>query len=261
VESTSISSRYGVATDFSLLQAKKSVSGLRIGVVQMRLATDLCVNYNNIIKYIRLARSKKITLLCFPECALTGYIRDHRKVAPRDVYDAISKLQKASDSTGVALVVGSSLPWKDRIYNAALIIRPHGRMRRYLKHTLTDYDRKYFAQGTSFHGFSVRGVNCGALICRDQSDPILPRRFKKVRVLFYLSSHYYKQDELKYKERKNKALPIARAIENRAYVAKADAVGTQGGLASVGTSMIVDPRGVVVAEAPRNKEALLELDL
>jgi predicted amidohydrolase len=227
----------------------------------MRLSQDVSINCTNIVKYVRLARSRKIALLCFPECALTGYIRDHRKVHPRDVYDAISKLQRTSDSSGIALVVGSPLPQKGRIYNAALIISPYGRMRKYLKHTLTDYDRKYFAQGTSVHGFSVRGVNCGALICRDQSDPTLPRRFNKVRVLFFLASHYYKRDELKYKERKNKAFPIARAIENKAYVAKADAVGTQGGLVSVGTSMIVDPHGVVVAEAPRKKEAILELDL
>lgn len=234
---------------------------LRIGVVQMSLAPDLSVNSSNILKYMELARSKKIGLLCFPECALTGYIRDHRKVRASDVYSETSKLQKVSDSFGVALVVGSSLPWRDRIYNTALIIRPHSRMKKYFKRTLTDYDRKYFSRGVAVQGFSVKGVRCGVLICRDQNDPLLPRRFKNPRMLFYLSSHYYKADELEYKERKNKAFPIVRAAENRVYVAKADAVGRQDGLESVGTSMIVDPRGVVIAEAPRKKEALLELDL
>lgn len=79
--------------------------------------------------------------------------------------------------------------------------------------------------------------------------------------MFYLSSHYYKPYEIKVKERKNKAFPIVRAVENKTYVAKSDAVGTQDGFVSVGTSMIVDPQGVVIAEAPRKKEALLELDL
>jgi predicted amidohydrolase len=250
-----------VATDFNLPQGNKSVSRLRIGVVQMSLAPDLCVNGSNIIRHVKLARSRKIGLMCFPECALTGYIRDHRKLPPRDVYEEISKLQKASDSSGVALVVGSSLSWKGRIYNAALIIRPHSKMLKYFKHTLTDYDQKYFSQGTTVQGFSVRGVNCGVLICRDQNDPMLPRRFKNARVLFYLSSHYYKLNELKYKERKNKALPIARAVENEVYVAKADAFGSQEGVVSVGVSMIVDPNGVVMAEAPHMKETLLELDL
>jgi len=213
------------------------------------------------MRYIELARSKRIGLLCFPECALTGYIRDHRQLRPNDVYEEISELQKASDSLEISLLIGSSLPWRGRIYNSALIIRPHSRIKKYFKYNLTDYDRKYFSQGMAVQGFSVNGIRCGVLICRDQDDPLLPTRFRKPRVLFYLSSHYYKVDELKHKERKNKAFPIVRAVENKAYVAIADAVGTQDGLVSVGTSMIVNPSGTVLAEAPRNKEALLELDL
>ena len=87
-----------------------SMSRLRSqGVVQMRLSPDLSINTKNILKYIELARSKKIDLLCFPESALTGYIRNHRQVNANDVFSEVSKLQKVSDSSGVALVVGSSL--------------------------------------------------------------------------------------------------------------------------------------------------------
>ena len=43
-------------------------------------------------------------------------------------------------------------------------------------------------------------------------------------ILFYLSSHYYTKSEAVRKERKNKAFPIVRALENKVYVAKADAM-------------------------------------
>lgn len=237
------------------------VARLRIGIVQMNVALDIRANSDKILRNVKNAKSRKIDLLCFPECALTGYIRDHRQVDADAVFSKISKLQEASDFSGVTLVVGSSLPWKDRIYNTALIIRPHRRIRKYFKRTLTDYDKKYFSKGATFNGFCVNDISCGVLICRDQDDPSLPKRFKKASVLFYLSSHHYKTNELEYKERKNKAFPIVRAIENKIYVAKADAVGIQGGRVSVGSSMIVDPRGAVIAEAPRKKEAMLELNL
>lgn len=241
---------------------RTAVSRLRIGIVQMSLSQDLSTNSKSILKYIERARSKKMRLLCFPECALTGYIRDHRQVIANDVSTEISNLQKASDSSDVALIVGSSLPLGDKIYNTAFIIRPHTRIKKYFKRTLTDYDKKYFAHGmANLQSFRIRGVNCGVLICRDQNDPMLPKRFKRISVLIYLSSHYYRYKELEYKERKNKAFPIVRAIENKVYVAKADAVGSQDGLVSRGTSMIVDPSGTVIAEAPPRKEALLELDL
>lgn len=228
----------------------------------MSLSPDIRINSKNILKYIKRARSRKIGLLCFPECALTGYIRDHRQVTANDVSSEVSKFQKTSDSSGVALIVGSSLPSRGRIFNTAFIITPHKRIKKYFKRTLTDYDKKYFSHGVAgVRSFRIRGINCGVLICRDQNDPILPRRFKKISVLVYLSSHYYRSKQLERKERKNKAFPIVRAIENKVYVAKADAVGSEAGLVSIGTSMIVDPSGVVIAEAPHKKEALLELDL
>lgn len=228
----------------------------------MSLSPDIRINSKNILKYIKRARSKKIGLLCFPECALTGYIRDHRQVTANDVSREVSKFQKTSDSSGVALIVGSSLRSRGRIFNTAFIITPNKRIKKYFKRTLTEYDKKYFSHGREgVRSFGVRGLNCGVLICRDQNDPLLPRRFRKINVLLYLSSHYYKAQELERKERKNKAFPIVRAIENRVYVLKADAVGSQDGKVSVGTSMIVDPSGVVVAEAPHMKEALLELNL
>jgi predicted amidohydrolase len=235
---------------------------MRIGIVQMRLSSDLRTNSKNIVRYIERARSKKIRLLCFPECALTGYIRNHRQLHASDVASEILKLQKASDSSGVSLVVGSSLPSKGRIFNSAFIITPHSKIRKYFKHTLTDYDQEYFVHGKKrLQSFRIGDIDCGVLICRDQNDPLLPRRFKKISVLFYLSSHYYESRDLAQKERKNKAFPIVRAIENNVYVAKADAVGSQDGLVSVGTSMIVNPTGVVIAEAPCMKETLLKMDL
>ena len=56
---------------------------------------------------------------------------------------------------------------------------------------------------------------------------------------------------------KNRALPIARAIENGFHVFKANTVGSQGGTISLGHSLIVDPNGSIVAEADETSEDLL----
>ena len=45
------------------------------------------------------------------------------------------------------------------------------------------------------------------------------------------------------------------------YVAKSDAVGEQNGLISMGSSIIVDPQGRVIAEAANGHEELLEFSL
>lgn len=213
---------------------------MRIGIVQMGLSTDLNQNTQKILDHIMLASKRKIDLLCFPECALTGYIIDHHKVRMDDIRKEISKIQRASDKSGISLIVGTS--WsrnknnnKGNIYNTAVIMRPQSRIKLYFKNDLTEFDKKYFSKGNSTVAFKVKGIKCGVLICRDQNNPLLAAKYRNIDVLFYLSSHYYSKLEAIKKGRKNKAFPIVRALENKIYVAKADAVGKQNGLVNLGS--------------------------
>jgi predicted amidohydrolase len=111
--------------------------------------------------------------------------------------------------------------------------------------------------------FEVAGVKCGLLICRDQNDPRLVQEYARVdtKVVFLLAAHYYPPPEARRKIDKNRALPIARAVENGLFVAKANAVGFQGDYVSLGHSMIVDPEGSVLCEADEKEETLLYHDL
>jgi predicted amidohydrolase len=76
-----------------------------------------------------------------------------------------------------------------------------------------------------------------------------------------LSSHYYTKSEAVKKERKNKAFPVVRALENKVYVAKADAVGKQNSLVNFGSSMVVNSEGEVIAEAKKGRQEMLEFNL
>lgn len=252
---------------------------MRIGIVQMNLHSDLQSNAEKILDYIIQASKRKIELLCFPECALTGYIVDHYKIRMADIRRQISKIQGASDKYGISLVVGTSWSCDNnndnknenkknknnvrKIYNAAVIIRPYSKIKLYFKNDLTDFDKKYFSKGNSIVPFEVKGTKCGVLICRDQNTPLLAAKYRNrnIDILFYLSSHYYGKLEAIRKKRKNKAFPIVRALENKIYVAKADAVGKQNSLISLGGSMAVNPKGEVIAEAKKGKQDMLEFNL
>jgi predicted amidohydrolase len=177
------------------------------------------------------------------------------------IRDGVEKLQQSSNSYGISLVVGSSWYLDSRIYNSALIFRPHISLLVYYKNNLTEYDKKYFATGKKTVEFDIKGIKCGVLICRDQNYPLLAMKYRHSKILFYLSSHYYGKVEALKKERKNKSLPIVRALENKIYVAKADAVGMHNGLVSFGGSIVVDPDGYVIAEAKKGKEEVLKFQL
>jgi predicted amidohydrolase len=240
---------------------------MHIGIVQMGLSTKIDRNTQKILNYMTLAAKRRINLLCFPECALTGYIVNHYKIRMDDIRKGISKIQRASDKYGIAAIVGAS--WQSNnnnnnnktIYNSAVIIRPYSRIKLYFKNNLTDYDKKYFSKGHNTVAFAVENIRCGVLICRDQDNPLLAARFRKIDILFYLSSHYYTKSEAVKKERKNKAFPIVRALENKVYVAKADAVGKQNSLVNFGSSIVVNSEGEVIAEAKKGRQEMLEFHL
>jgi predicted amidohydrolase len=238
----------------------------------MDVSTDIDTNVKNMLYNIKRASKQGINFLCFPECSLSGYIIDHNSTDYDGIKKNILKLKDAANKFNISLLVGTS--WKSRskrIFNSAIFIKPRSKaVVKYYKSELTEFDRKYFSKpngDTSLHSIRPFWINkdikCGVLICRDQNNPLLALHYKKnnVKVLFYLSSHHYKKKEAIYKQRKNNSFPIVRAIENRIYVAKADAVGKQNGLVSIGSSMVVDPEGRVIAKAKRWNKDLLKFNL
>jgi predicted amidohydrolase len=263
----------------------KGKENMHIGVVQMYLSTDISQNTQKILSFMKQASERRMDLLCFPECSLTGYIVDHNKIRMDDIRKGISDIQRSADKHNIAAIVGTS--WqannnindknknkndgedtnsdkriKRIIYNTAVVIRPLSKIKLYFKNDLTNYDKNYFSKGNSTITFKVKDIKCSVLICHDQNNPLLAAKYRNsIDILFYLSSHYYTRSEALRKERKNKAFPIVRAIENRVYVAKADAVGEQNGLVNFGGSMVVNPEGEVIAEAKKGRQEMLEFNL
>jgi predicted amidohydrolase len=235
---------------------------LRFGVAQTCLCNEIDANVERMYFYLRSAATLGIDFLCFPECSLTGYIRDFNNVNQDEVAQGLDKLQEAVATEGVIIAVGTPYVEANKLYNAAIVISANNRLK-YFKRHLTDFDKQYFAEGKDKLSFEVKGVKCGLLICRDQDNPQLAREYAQdgIKVIFFLAAHYYPPAEAHRKVNKNRALPIARAVENRLFVAKANAVGSQDEYVNLGHSMIVDPEGSVLYEAGEEEEKLLYYEL
>jgi predicted amidohydrolase len=234
---------------------------LKAGVAQIGLCNEIGTNIEKILSYLKSAASLELDFLCFPECCLTGYKRDFRNIAWDEVAQAIDKLQETVAMKGITIAVGTPYAEAGKVYNAAIVISANHRLK-YFKNNLTEFDKRYFAEGKDMLSFQVKGVKCGLIICRDQNDPQLTQEYARVgaKVVFLLAAHYYPPAEARRKLDKNRGLPIARAVENSLFVAKSNAVGFQDDHVSLGHSMIVDPEGSVVCEADEEEEKLLYHD-
>ncbi len=234
---------------------------MKAGVAQISLCNEIGTNVEKILSYLKSAASLGLDFVCFPECSLTGYKRDFDTVNWGEVAEGLDRLQGAVASEEIMVAVGTPFTQDGKVYNAAVVVSAKDRLKYFKKH-LTDFDKLYFSRGRGTLSFQVKGVECGLLICRDQNDPRLARQYAKAgaRVVFLLAAHYYPPSEARRKVDKNRALPVARAVENGFFVAKANAVGSQGEYVSLGRSMIIDPEGSVVCEADEEEEKLLRYD-
>lgn len=136
-------------------------------------------------------------------------------------------------------------------FNSAIVLLANGARYIYHKINLTSSEAAHFKSGKKPLTFQLDDVNFGILICRDQNDAILARDYKQLGAdaLFILSAHFYEPIEAIQKVNKNRALPIARAVENNLFVLKANAVGSANTKISLGGSMIIDPNGCIVHES------------
>ncbi len=165
----------------------------------------------------------------------------------------------AARSLGIWLHAGSfheAGPEPGRTYNTSLLYDPHGELRAtYRKIHLYDveipgrvsyHESKRVAAGTETVTADVDGVGLGMSICYDLRFPELYRRLAGAQLIVVPAAFMLHTGRDHWE-----VLLRARAIENQCYVIAAAQIGDhEPGRTCFGRSMVVDPWGIVVAQAP-----------
>jgi len=115
---------------------------------------------------------------------------------------------------------------------------------------------KYFTPGKSRLVFNFKGVRISPYICYDLRFPVWSRSKNDTDLMIFAANWPA--------ARKNvwNTLLKARAIENQCYVAGSNRIGTDGnGISYSGESMIIDPRGEIMASAYPDKEQCITSDI
>lgn len=209
------------------------------------------------------ARAQGAELLITPEMYLTGYAIGAERVAalaePADgpLAQAVATIAQRH---GIAVVYG--YPERNphgRPFNAAQAIAPDGtRLMNYRKtHLFGDLDRAQFSAGdAASQVFEWRGWRLGLLICYDVEFPETVRllALQGVDAVLVPTANMVPFDEVQH------ILLPARALENRLFLAYANACGQEGGLHYNGLSQVNAPGGGTLARAS-DGEALLRVSL
>lgn len=240
---------------------------MKLAICQMVSGDDKLANLSEITRLTELAAADGAQLAVFPEFAmydvpdLTAELVDHAEALDGPF---VTELSNIARQTGVAIVAGmhETIPNENRAFNTLVLVTPdEGLSRVYHKAHLYDafgMKESDLIRPGELEGpvtFEVSGVTVGMLTCYDLRFPEAARQHADADVDVLLFPAAWVPGPRK--EDHWNTLARARAIENTLYVAAV----SQGPSIGTGSSLIVDPMGLTLAEiGERSGVAVAEID-
>ena len=244
---------------------------MRLALAQLDCALgDVQENARRASAAIDEARQQGADLVVFPELNLTGYalgsVSDDVALRP----DSPTIMRLAEEAGDMGLVLGFVEDGPVHTYNSAIYLERGVQIHLQRKTFLPTYGRfeehKHFSSGQSLRAFDSALARFALLICNDVWQPPLPflAIHDGARVLLVPSCSSLEADagtDPAEVQSDWRTLLCFHARFLQSYMVFVNRVGEEAGVNFWGGSMVVDPWGRVVAEAPRHTAAVVLADL
>ncbi len=245
-------------------------SPIRVGCIQFEPRVgEKEENLKGVLRLVEEAAGKGAGLILLPELANTGYVFESR----REAYELSEEVPEGetvrewvdlSKSRGVYLVGGIAERDGGALYNTSVMVGPEGYLGKYRKLHLWDREKLFFEPGDV--GLPVFQTPIGRLamaICYDLWFPETVRIYSlKGADMVLMPTNWVCVEDMVKEGRLVEALCVAQAHMNGVYVAAADRVGVERGQRFLGRSMVVSPRGGILAgPASYEDEEVIYADL
>ncbi len=224
---------------------------------------DSQANAAKAIEKLKELKAEGVDLAVFPEAYLTGYCVDTSEqacaIAISSDSEALKMLQSACEELDILAVVGYAEALDGKVYNAAVLLEPGEAPRVYRKTHLPELGLDKFVEaGQELPVFETRLGKIGILICFDLRPPEATRVLAlNGAELIILPTNWPVGAEISAAH-----IAIARAAENRVFVATCNRVGEEHGFRFIGQSKIIGVTGQVLAAADGEEQTILaEIDL
>lgn len=241
---------------------------LRLALAQFNPITGhLSYNRDKIISFIQEAEKQKADIVVFPELALTGYPPEDLLLKKHFIDDSLKELNYICQQVGDIIVYIGTVARKRKwvINNVAAILYQQQVRAVYRKIELPNYsvfdEKRYFTQGRKFLIIDIDGMRLGTSICGDIwiKDGLVIEKQAQLgaRLNINLSASPYYANKIK--ERID--LLKEQAYRFQTYISYVNLVGGQDEIVFDGGSMVINPKGEIIAAARQFDEDLLLVDI
>lgn len=234
---------------------------LTVAAAQIRVSEDIDANYVAVFKAMHEAAARNVRVVLFPETALTGYgpaIGRGRKPAEWPAIErSLADVANSARELGIWVVLGSEVWLGDAWVNRLCAYSDSGELAAvYDKVHLMRADRLYYRPGEHHALFEIDNIQVGLQICYDARFPEGYRSLLHRGVEVILQG-FYGAGGPTWKVPVLGAHLRSRAAENGCFIVAANVSGPL----QILHSQIVDPLGLLLAEAKEDREDLIVADL
>ncbi|MBU8849136.1 MAG: carbon-nitrogen family hydrolase [Desulfobacterales bacterium] len=205
-------------------------------------------NLNTALGYLETLASENVSLAVLPEMFSCSFDNENLKEHAEITDKIVERLSFFARENQMAIVGTLPEKEKDLIYNTMVFIDVDGKLKgRYRKLHLFRLtgEHLYYTGGNKIVMVDSSFGRIGLMICYDLRFPELARSlFLKKAQIVVVSAQWPESRKDHWK-----TLVKARAIENQMFMICSNRTGTDDQLQFPGMSMIVDPMGIVQADA------------
>ncbi len=229
----------------------------RVVCCQFRpVSGDVAANRKKIEELVSRSRRLEPSVIVFPEVCVQGIspakiIVDTAEGIPGDTTRLMCALSKEYN---VYCVVGLAEKLDGRYFNAAVLVSPDGKLSGiYRKTHLWTTEREIYSNGSEYPVFDTDLGRVGIWICYDTRFPEVARNLSmNGATIAFVPTAWLSRDVEHWR------LAVrSRALDNFMYVCGADEIVESDFHQSCGASLICDPNGQPIVEAPRMKETAI----
>jgi predicted amidohydrolase len=233
-------------------------------VPDIRENIDLSLEW--IERFTKQADHDGVSLVCFPECFLQGYLTDERlskkyaiNLAPATFNIILHRLTKYNP----IIVFGLIEQDNENLFNTAVVIKDGKLIGKYRKTHLLESEKRIFKAGSDYPIFQINSLKFGINICYDtQFSEAAENVSKQGATLILCPSNNMMRYETaeKYKHLHHK-MRIERVTETGVWLMSADVTGERDGRISYGPTSVINPYGQIVAQVPSMETGMITVDI
>ena len=216
-------------------------------------------------RFAKQAEEKDVSLICFPECFLQGYLTDEQSAKKYAVNLSSATfrtiLQRLAKYKAI-IVFGLIEQDIEGLFNTAVVIKDGELIGKYRKTHLLDGER-IFKAGSEYPVFQINGLKFGINICYDTQFSEAAENVAKqgVTLILCLANNMMRYETAeKYKHLHHK-MRIERVLETGVWLISTDVTGERDGRISYGPTSAINPNGQIVGQIPLMETGMITIDI